>query len=54
MDVTNAKRSHAKLVLGLEFHEDHLYLRDGNNRRWGSRSVGEAARKRPCDDDDEA
>jgi hypothetical protein len=67
VDLTNWKRSHAKLALGLKFHEDHRYLTDGNGRRWGSRSVGEAsrkrpcdepvgeaARKRPCDDDDEA
>ena len=50
VDLTSAERSHAKLDLGLELHEGHLYLRDGNDRRWGSRSVGEAARKRPCDE----
>ena len=49
VDLTNWKRSHA-LALGLKFHEDHRYLTDGNGRRWGSRSVGEAARKRPCDE----
>ena len=52
-ELTNLKRSHARLSLGLKFHEDHLDLRNGNGRRWGSQPVGEAARKRPRDDDDD-
>ena len=59
-DVTNAKRARLK-ILGIELDEDLpaipddgiARLWDGNDELWGSLPVGEASRKRPCDDDDD-
>ena len=59
-DVTNAKRARLK-ILGIDLDEDLpaipddgiARLWDGNGELWGSLPVGEASRKRPCDDDDD-